>query len=622
MKKVVLLLCLLVLVLNLCACSARSQNPGIADDEIMTYTPLDPKKTQLTISITGSLDRTRMITKFQEDNPDIQITILDITGGNNDYAPMYDWLEHGYLPDVMFLTNGTWWLNDTYFEDLSTNPVTSRYKIASLNEVVQNGRIYFLPGPASVIGMLYNKDMFKKYGWEVPKTVDEMAALCAQITKDTNGTVTPWNMNAKYPAVFETPIQAACYEAVLRGTENQVWVSDLMAGKATFQGHYEPFFEVGQKLIDAGILKESDFTYSATTRLKEFKDGHIAMLNHNTSEIRDTDFEIGYFPFVGEHEGEDYLRMGTSFYMGVTKKENSEKVKDAIARFIDYISTPEAHKMMVGDAMMISSLKDLTLSNGAEYSELTDAIENGRYFPYYDFVGGKDDKSLNISNIASDLLLKMVKGNLTAEEATKQLDEARSTFSGAGKANALATVSENFTILETSEFFADMYRQKTGSDMALVLNNVIFRGNVMKFLSGEVTDKMVVVFKPRSNDNGSTLVKAVMTGQQILDALDHPMGKDGAVANCTYAYSGLKCTVAPWNEQGSRMLKVQLSDGTELDPAKKYTVSFWAGTVSDEYITEIVETYEDTFEELLTAQLLADGTISPAKDGRTTLKWN
>lgn len=619
MKRTVALLCLLTMVMSLCACSNQKKTPGVADNEIMTYTPLDPQKTQLTVSITGSLDRTRMITKFQEDNPDIQITVLDITGGNEDYAPMYDWLEHGYLPDVMFLTNGTWSLNDTYFEDLSTNPVTSRYEIASLNEVVQNGKIYFIPGPASVIGMLYNKDMFAQYGWKVPKTLDEMIALCTQITKDTNGTVTPWNMNAKYPAVFETPIQAACYESVLRGTENQAWVSDLMAGKATFQGHYEPFFEVGQKLIDAGILKEADFTYSATTRLKEFKDGHIAMLNHNTSEIRDTDFEIGYFPFVGEHEGEDYLRMGTSFYMGVTKKENSDKVKDAIARFIDYVSTPEAHKFLVGDAMMISSLKDLTLSSGTEYSELANAIANGRYFPYYDFAGGK---SLNISNAVSDLLLEMAKGDLKAEEAAKKLDEARSSFSSDEKVNVLATVPDNFTILETSEYFADMYREKTDSNIALVLNNVIFRGNMMKFLSGEVTDKMVTVFKPRSNDNGSTLVKAVMTGRQILDALDHPMGKDGAIADCTYAYSGLKCTVAPWKMQGNRMIKVQLADGTELDPAKEYTVSFWSGTVSDEYVTEIAKTYEDSFEDLLTAQLTEDGTIVPAKDGRTTLKWN
>lgn len=88
------------------------------------------------------------------------------------------------------------------------------------------------------------------------------------------------------------------------------------------------------------------------------------------------------------------------------------------------------------------------------------------------------------------------------------------------------------------------------------------------------------------------------------------------------AVSGLKCTVAPWNELGSKVLSVTMADGTAIDEAKLYTVAIWQGTVHEEYITEELKSYEGTFEELLTAKLETEQTIAPASDGRMTLQWD
>ena len=105
-----------------------------------------------------------------------------------------------------------------------------------------------------------------------------------------------------------------------------------------------------------------------------------------------------------------------------------------------------------------------------------------------------------------------------------------------------------------------------------------------------------------------------------MDALNHPAG-NGSVSDCVYAFSGLKCEVAPWNELGEKYLSVAMADGTALDMERLYTVAFWSGTVSDEYITEIVETYEGSWEELMTAYLKEAANIAPAKDRRITLVW-
>ena len=157
--------------------------------------------------------------------------------------------------------------------------------------------------------------------------------------------------------------------------------------------------------------------------------------------------------------------------------------------------------------------------------------------------------------------------------------------------------------------------------MGLINHGVAYRGNLIRLFKGELPESYVQVLLPRSFDNGSALVKASMTGQQLTEALNHPMG-NGYVSNSVYAFSGLQCQVAPWNEPGHKYLSVKLADGAALEPDRLYTVAFWGGTVAEEYITEVLETYEGSWVELMKAKLAADGTIAPAKDGRIALTWN
>ena len=41
--------------------------------------------------------------------------------------------------------------------DLSSMPFTSRYNTAMLNSIARDGKLYYLPGPAQVRGIVYNK---------------------------------------------------------------------------------------------------------------------------------------------------------------------------------------------------------------------------------------------------------------------------------------------------------------------------------------------------------------------------------------------------------------------------------------------------------------------------------
>lgn len=51
---------------------------------------------------------------------------------------------------------------------------------------------FILPWNENVTGIVYNAGMFEQYGWEVPVTMNDMLALCAQIKKDTNSKIMPF----------------------------------------------------------------------------------------------------------------------------------------------------------------------------------------------------------------------------------------------------------------------------------------------------------------------------------------------------------------------------------------------------------------------------------------------
>jgi len=120
----------------------------------------------------------------------------------------------------------------------------------------------------------------------------------------------------------------------------------------------------------------------------------------------------------------------------------------------------------------------------------------------------------------------------------------------------------------------------------------------------------------------SALIKVKMTGEKLVAALNSPPAYAGQPEHCVYAFSGLRATVAPWNEKGEQYLSVTLADGTEIEPGKTYTVAFWQGMVSDEFIQETVETDPGTYAEFLKSTFSKANALTPPEDGRMKLVWN
>ncbi|MEG2857407.1 MAG: hypothetical protein RR994_02160, partial [Clostridia bacterium] len=75
-------------------------------------------------------------------------------------------MEHDDLTDIVMtwpLSAGEEFCSERLI-DLSTQPFSSKYNTARLGRVSQNGKLYYLPGPSQIRGIMYNKTMFREQG--------------------------------------------------------------------------------------------------------------------------------------------------------------------------------------------------------------------------------------------------------------------------------------------------------------------------------------------------------------------------------------------------------------------------------------------------------------------------
>lgn len=275
--------------------------------------------------------------------------------------------------------------------------------------------VYGVPYATNASGILYNVDKFEQLGLEIPKTWDELIAVCDAAVaagetpflltyKDAWTALCPWNSMAPdlQPANF---------------------TDDRLAGSTTFVGTHEEIAEKYLKLLDYAQPNYMGLGYDDGN--KAFANGEgLMMINGNWAINQYTnsnaEFKCGMFAFPASNdESVNYVTSGVDVLLAVTAA--SENV-DVAKEFVAFMLEPENCQTYIDDQFAFSAV--VGVEQGDEsVAGVKEDIANGKVanFPdhYY-------PSAFDLSALLSEFAMNHANGMEDSENIAqflKQCDE-------------------------------------------------------------------------------------------------------------------------------------------------------------------------------------------------------
>lgn len=608
-----------VMLMIMGGCAAARREPKLkawfcADNEILTYEPVDFDKTVITVGIYAACNAKPVELAIEEKFPTVDIVTLEQASlpDIQEYVrqpgvqkDLEDILFTGYIQDIA--------VSNSIFYDLSAEDFTSLYNQSVLNSMSSGGSLYQLPINSSVQGIFYNKSLFDAYGWEIPETIDAFYALCDEISAQG---IRPFVPCFKYSPDW---VGLGFSNRDIFTTMDRREQYDLFcSGQASCKGLLEPYFEVFKTLYDRGILVEDDFSSSLTRNRHALYAGEIAMLPEQLSmfslyEDEQPECEVGFFGYPSDTPGERWMQMvpGRSIALSKASMEDPGK-KQTLLDILAFLSTNEGQEAMQEVFSGLSSVKSAQANLREEFWDVQKCIENGRIF----FAGIIGDDRHN------QTVKAYLEGRLTLEQVMDQTDAmVENIRADQNPGKSVGTAAREFTILETSTFVADAMRFATGAEIALIPHSTYYGGNLAKFYEGEVT--MLYCFYLRGLGKEDYLTTYEITGANLKKLMEHPV-INGEEINAMYAFSGLNMEYAPWRAWDENVIKLTMEDGSGIEDDKRYTVAAWPTTIDETYVTSTLRVHSGIGSniDLVTSAVGRAGIISPAEDHRLTLRWD
>ena len=236
-------------------------------------------------------------------------------------------------------------LNDYYaklgWDKIVTSSIASRNSFTADGKTMGSGNIYGVSPTAEVVGVYYNKTLFKKNNWTIPTTFEEFQTLLATIkaagvTPISFGSLLGWN------AIHE-------FSAIQHLLVTPEYINNLVFGMNNVSFDTPENQQAAQLLLDmanAGYFTDGYAGIGYDDSNKTFKAGEGAMTITGSwlaSElITGTDQEFGFFllPGMGGKAGMAIGGVGIPFAIrqGTTKA-------DLAAEYLSWMISPRAAQL-------------------------------------------------------------------------------------------------------------------------------------------------------------------------------------------------------------------------------------------------------------------------------------
>lgn len=280
--------------------------------------------------------------------------------------------------------------------------------------------LMWAPGMA-VIGAIYNKEVFKKAGVEVPTTWAELQKACE--TFKSKG-ITPIALGNQTPWVTQL-INYAIAPSIAFG-ENPDLAQDMLDGNATFSDSgWRETFERYMSLEEAGFFNDNPNGTTVEQMYDQVASGEAAMLVSVSAvlpmveEAAKGRADIGLFPFpAADSEDELKIPAGVSAGFGVSA---SSKHPEEAKQFIEFLGSEETAETFARE------LANIPLNATADTEVEPELLQpfvpyvaEGKSVPFMD----QQWPNAEIQPVHFAVVQEMFAGETSVDEALKKLDEA------------------------------------------------------------------------------------------------------------------------------------------------------------------------------------------------------
>lgn len=273
--------------------------------------------------------------QFNETHEDIHLTI---SSPNEAMTILKTRFIREDYPDIIGIggdINYSNFLNADLFLDISELEELDKVKESYLEmdkelEFVPREGVYALPYAANAAGILYNKEMFREHGWEIPETWEEFTELCDQIQSS--------GIQPLYFGFKDVWTCLAPWNALAVGLADSDTCSQVNQGETTFAMAYRETAEKIKELL--AYAEPNPYAYSYNDACTAFARGESAMYpigSYAIPQIRSVnpEMEIDSFVFPANSSVEEnVLNSGIDLQFCVMKNTEQKKAVYEVLRFL------------------------------------------------------------------------------------------------------------------------------------------------------------------------------------------------------------------------------------------------------------------------------------------------
>lgn len=355
------------------------------------------------------------------------LEISKIQGGQQGDQVLQTKFATDDLPDIIQVYKPQW--VESYANgldklvDLTGLESVSEYDEAALKGTfIYKDKLYAMPIDSIVLsGVFYNKEVFQSAGVEVPKTWDEMLAVCE--TLKAAGVVPVYYSGKDAWSVQPPTIGGMVSEAAVRGEDTFALMDEINTNQTKFSDCQEfvDVIERTKQLIDLGYVNETYLSDTVDNAHQALADGTCAMYINGTwcadnieQKFPDKADNIGAFA-MPTPSGENYINMFTPYSLALTTQcEDVETGKKAI----NFLASSEAQQIYADAQPGLYLNKNINCTVPAATADLQKIMNDGMSMTDWEEIN-----QYSYGNL-SEPLLNYYTGTLKeAADVTKALDD-------------------------------------------------------------------------------------------------------------------------------------------------------------------------------------------------------